>query len=186
MVRGNRECNVSTTAPDLAELLTRVSAGDQSAFHTIYERTSAKLYGVILRIVKGRELADEVLQDSYLRIWQNASKYLPASGRPMTWMIAIARYAAIDVIRKRVNDTEYSEIELPDRTDDPERQVIVQDQLGRCLGRLGAPQLECVVLAYCNGYSREELARHFSAQVPTIKTWLHRALAALRTCLEAP
>ena len=176
---------MSATASDLAELLVRVSTGDQAAFHSVYERTSAKLYGVILRIVKGRELADEVLQDSYLRIWQNASKYLPESGRPMTWMIAIARYAAIDVVRKRAHDSEFSEIELPERSDDPERQVIVQDQLGRCLGRLAAPQLECVVLAYCNGYSREELARHFSAQVPTIKTWLHRALSALRSCLEA-
>ena len=177
---------MSATALDLAELLVRVSAGDQAAFHSVYERTSAKLYGVILRIVKGRELADEVLQDSYLRIWQNASKYVPASGRPMTWMIAIARYAAIDVIRKRARDAEHSEIEvLSDRSDDPERQVIVQDQLRRCLGRLDAPQLECVVLAYCNGYSREELARHFTAQVPTIKTWLHRALNALRQCLES-
>lgn len=184
--RGYEEFTVSATATDLAELLARVSAGDQAAFQSIYERTSAKLYGVVLRIVKGRELADEVLQDSYLRIWQNASKYAPASGRPMTWMISIARYAAIDVIRKRAYDTQYTEIELPERSDDPERQVIVQDQLGRCLGRLAAPQLECVVLAYCNGYSREELARHFSAQVPTIKTWLHRALTALRTCLEAP
>ncbi len=186
MVWGIGECKVATTASDLAELLVRVSAGDQAAFQNVYQRTSAKLYGVILRIVKGRELADEVLQDSYLRIWQNASKYAPASGRPMTWMIAIARYAAIDVIRKRAYDADYSEIEVPERSDDPERQVIVQDELGRCLGRLAAPQLECVVLAYCNGYSREELARHFSAQVPTIKTWLHRALAALRSCLEAP
>ena len=160
---------MSATASDLADLLVRVAAGDQAAFQHVYERSSAKLYGVILRIVKGRELADEVLQDSYLRIWQNASKYAPASGRPMTWMIAIARYAAIDVVRKRAHDSAYSEIELPDRADDPERQVIVQDQLGRCLGRLAPPQLECVVLAYCNGYSREELARHFSAQVPTIK-----------------
>ena len=176
---------MSATASDLADLLVRVAAGDQTAFQHVYDRTSAKLYGVILRIVKGRELADEVLQDSYLRIWQNASKYAPTSGRPMTWMIAIARYAAIDVIRKRVHESAYSEIELPDRSDDPERQVIVQDELGRCLGRLAPPQLECVVLAYCNGYSREELARHFSAQVPTIKTWLHRALSALRHCLEA-
>ncbi|MDT7950799.1 MAG: sigma-70 family RNA polymerase sigma factor [Acetobacteraceae bacterium] len=176
---------MSTAASDLAELLARVSAGDHAAFQDLYARTSAKLYGVTLRIVKGREIADEVLQDSYLRIWQNASRYAPASGSPMTWMIAIARNAAIDVIRKRVHDAAAAEIDLPDGAADPERQVIVQDQLGRCLGRLAAPQLECVVLAYCNGYSRDELARHFSAQVPTIKTWLHRALNALRTCLEA-
>lgn len=176
---------MSPPASDLADLIARVSAGDQAAFQLLYDRTSAKLYGVILRIVRGRELADEVMQDSFLRIWQNARKYDPDSGRPMTWMIAIARYAAIDVVRKRSHETALGEIETPDAPQDPERQIVVQDLLGRCLGRLAAPQLECVVLAYCNGYSREELARHFSAQVPTIKTWLHRALNALRVCLEA-
>ena len=176
---------MSTLAPDLADLLVRVSAGDRIAFQTVYERTSAKLYGVVLRIVRGREVADEVLQDAYLRIWQNASSYVPSSGRPMTWMIAIARYAAIDVVRKRVSESQYAPMDVPEPSHDPERQIVVQDQLGHCLGRLAAPHLECVVLAYCNGYSREELARHFSAQVPTIKTWLHRALNALRACLES-
>lgn len=176
--------NATGDASDLAALILRVSAGDDAAFQQIYERTSAKLFGVVLRIVKGRELADEVLQDSYLRIWQNASRYAPESGRPMTWMIAIARYAAIDVVRKRAHDSSYTPIDPPEPAADPERQIVVQDMLGRCLGRLAAPQLECVILAYCNGYSREELARHFSAQVPTIKTWLHRALSALRACLE--
>lgn len=176
---------MSDPVPDLADLLVRVSAGDEAAFRSLYERTSNKLYGVILRIVKGRELADEVLQDSFLRIWQNASHYAPASGRPMTWMIAIARYAAIDVVRKPSFQAQHSSIEVPEPTQDPERQIVVQDQLGHCLGRLAPPQLECVVLAYCNGYTREELAQHFSAQVPTIKTWLHRALNALRVCLEA-
>ena len=160
-------------------------SGIRKAFETLYGRTSAKLYGVILRIVKGRELADEVLQDSYLRIWQNVASYAPASGRPMTWMIAIARYAAIDLVRKRSHDTQYAPIDVPEPANDPERQILVQDQLGHCLGRLAPPQLECVVLAYCNGYSREELAQHFHAQVPTIKTWLHRALRTLRVCLEA-
>ena len=175
---------MSTLAPDLADLLLRVSAGDQAAFEIVYERTSAKLYGVVLRIVRGRELADEVLQDAYLRIWQNASSFVPETGRPMTWMIAIARYAAIDVVRKRAGESQYAPIDIPEPIKDPEQQIVVQDQLGHCLGRLAPPHLECVVLAYCNGYSREELAHHFSAQVPTIKTWLHRALNTLRQCLE--
>ncbi len=173
------------TATELADLIARITTGDEAAFQQLYSRTSAKLFGVVLRIVKGRELADEVLQDSYLRIWQNAGRYEPKSGRPMTWMIAIARYAAIDVVRKRVHESAHAATDAPEPSADPERQIVVQDLLGRCLGKLAAPQLECVVLAYCNGYSREELARHFSAQVPTIKTWLHRALNALRACLEA-
>ena len=100
--------------------------GDQAAFQQFYDRTSAKLFGVVLRIVKGRELADEVLQDSYLRIWQNASRYVPDSGRPMTWMIAIARYAAIDVVRKRSQDANYTPIDPPEPPASPERQVMVR------------------------------------------------------------
>ena len=172
-------------SPDLADLLQRVSQGDQTAFQALYDRTSSKLYGTILRIVRSRDLADEVLQDAFLRIWQHASRYAPDAGRPMTWMIAIARYAAIDVIRRRPPDAPADGIEVPETGHDPERRVLMEDQLGRCLGRLASPQLECVVLAYCNGYSREELATHFSTRVPTVKTWLQRALSALRQCLEA-
>lgn len=170
--------------PDLADLLQRVSQRDEAAFQALYDRTCSKLYGTILRIVRSRDLADEVLQDAFLRIWQHSARYAPESGRPMTWMIAIARYAAIDVVRRRPPDPSTDGIEVPEAGHDPERRVLMEDQLGRCLGRLASPQLECVVLAYCNGYSREELASHFSTRVPTVKTWLHRALNALRQCLE--
>ncbi len=182
---------LSETA-ELAGLLAAVSRGDRAAFKLLYDRTSSKLFGVVLRIVRDRAAAGEVLQDVYLRVWQNASSFDPGSGRPMTWMITIARNAAIDVIRRRTEILPMTGSEAESRmqnvasTDDPEQSVIIQDQLLRCLGQLDEQQRECVVLAYCSGYSREELATHFGRPVATVKTWLHRSLVALRLCLGAP
>ena len=176
--------------PELAELLAEVSRGDQAAFRTLYDRTSAKLFGVVLRIVRSRELGDEVLQEVYLRIWQSASRYRADSGRPMTWMISIARYAAIDTIRRRADPQADATAAHPDRVqnlaapDDQERDVAVEQELLRCLGQLAETQREAVLLAYCSGHSREELAKHFAAPVPTVKTWLRRSLITLRQCLE--
>ena len=182
---------LSETA-ELAELLAAVGQHDRAAFKLLYDRTSSKLLGVISRILRNRAAAGEVLQDVYLRIWQNALSFDPGSGRAMTWMITIARNAAIDVIRRRthVEVTTGSEAEHRMQnvagTDDPERSVVIQDQLLRCLGQLQPQQRECVVLAYCGGYSRDELATHFGRPVATVKTWLHRSLVSLRTCLGAP
>lgn len=179
-----------SASPDLAELLAEVSNGDRRAFKDLYDRSSPKLFGVVLRIVRSREVADEVLQETYLRIWQSASRFEPKSGRPMTWMISIARYAAIDTIRKRTDATLKSAEEYDDRVqniaapDDQERDIMIQRELLRCLGQLAENQREAVLLAYCSGHSREELAAHFAAPVPTVKTWLRRSLIALRLCLE--
>jgi RNA polymerase sigma-70 factor (ECF subfamily) len=187
---GNGEVALEQALPELAELLAEVSRGDRQAFRMLYDRTSAKLFGVVLRIVRNRELADEVLQEAYLRIWQAAARFEPESGRPMTWMISIARYAAIDLIRRRTDarlraagdqDDHIKNIAAPD---DQERDLMLQQELLRCLGQLAEPQRNAVLLAYCSGHSREELAEHFNAPVPTVKTWLRRSLIALRLCLE--
>jgi len=182
---------LSETA-ELADLLKAISGGERDAFKLLYDRTSSKLFGVVLRVVRDRGVAGEVLQDVYLRIWQNAASFDPHNGRPMTWMITIARNAAIDVIRRRTDVLLASGSEGEDRMqaiadpDDPERSVVMRDQLRRCLGELDDQQRDCVVLAYCSGYSRDELATHFGRPVATVKTWLHRSLVALRQCLGAP
>ncbi|WP_375463642.1 sigma-70 family RNA polymerase sigma factor [uncultured Methylobacterium sp.] len=174
----------------LTEILGAVAAGDARALRALYDLTAPKLYGVILRIQRDRSVAEDVLQDVYLRVWQAAGSYAPESGRPMTWLCTIARNRAIDGIRRR------GEVQGPVREDgedwverlmdphDTEAAILVRDALGACLGRLEATQRACVVLAYCEGWSREELARRYDRPVNTVKTWLHRALAALKGCLE--
>lgn len=186
-----RDTVLLAPSPELSMLLAAVSRGDRAAFKELYDRTASKLLGVVLRIVRDRALAEEVLQDAYVKIWQNAATYAPGLARPMTWMIAIARHRAIDVIRKSrevlpgPDENGRDWLESVARPEDPEATLVDRDGLGRCLDRLETPQRDCIVLAYCHGYSREELAARFERPVNTIKTWLHRSLGALKACLEA-
>ena len=131
------------------------------------------------------------MQEVYLRVWQSAGSYSAEQARPMTWLITIARNRAIDLKRQR-RDVLMSE--EGDGTDwfasigdgrDREAEFVATDQLRDCLGRLDETQRRCLLQAYYEGFSREELARHYDRPVNTIKTWLHRSAHALRTCLDA-
>jgi RNA polymerase sigma-70 factor (ECF subfamily) len=181
----------SDTDGDITALLVAVGRGDRDALRTLYARTSPKLFGIVLRIVRDRPLAEEVLQDVFLRIWLHASAYSSDIARPTTWLVSVARNRAIDVVRLR---REVLMAPGPDGEDwmdlvaDPrqlETEIVSRESLLRCLGELDEAQRHCVVLAYRDGYSREELAARFDRPVNTIKTWLHRSLAALRTCLDS-
>ena len=182
---------LQTNAADLDLMLARTARQDRSAFKLLYQATSAKLYGVVLRISREPGLAQDVLQEIYLKVWTRAGKYRAGEGSPISWLVAIARNCAIDAIRRRTD--------LPLGMDEEGRSVIEDltiaeggadpddvQSLRRCLGALDEMSRDCVVLAYCFGLSREELAGRFDRPVGTIKTWLHRGLAALRTCLDGP
>lgn len=164
---------------------------DFSAFRMLYDRTSAKLLAVALRIVRDRSLAEDVVQDAYLKVWQGAASYSPEVGRPMTWLITIARNRAIDVVRspRRILITQDDEgVSVLDAIADPrdrESEFVDADGLRRCLGGLEPSQRECFLAAYHDGFSREELSARFGRPVNTIKTWLHRSAHSLRLCLEA-
>lgn len=175
----------------LADLLERIAGRDELALRALYDRTAAKLLGIVLRIQRDRSLAEDVLQDVYLRIWHAAGSYAPAAGAPLPWLCAIARNRAIDGVRRR------SEVAMPSGEDGEaymerlaapgggEDAILDRDALVACLSRLDPTQRDCVVLAYCEGWSREELAARYGRPVNTVKTWLHRTLASLKSCLEA-
>jgi RNA polymerase sigma-70 factor (ECF subfamily) len=177
---------------DLSVLMAAVAEGDRLAFKHLYDRTSARLLGIVRRIVRDRALAEEVLQEVYLRIWERAATYRTEVGSALTWMISIARHRAIDVLRQRKElvlapmDDGEDWLERVAGPGDGEADLEDRDRLRRCLQRLEEPQRSCILLAYCDGYSRDELATRYETPVNTIKTWLHRGLAVLRTCLEAP
>jgi RNA polymerase sigma-70 factor (ECF subfamily) len=180
---------MQTTTDDLARLLGQVARADRQAFAALYNATSAKLYAVILRILRRRDLAEEVLQDVYVRVWQRAGDFDPTRASPITWMAAIARNRALDVVRRAtplsIEDVPAA-LEVADTGRLASEQVEISDELRRleaCLDRLEPGRKEIVKLAYLEGLSREELARRFGHPVATIKTWLHRSLKQIRDCL---
>ena len=165
--------------------------GDRSAFATLYERTNAKLFGIVLRIVKDRQRAEDALQDVYLRIWQRAGTCDRRQGRPVTWMAAIARNRAIDLVRAaRPTQTldEAGDEEEVFRAGghhgangvDPGE----MESLRVCLAEIEEEDRNLILLAYYEGYSREELAERFTMPVGTVKTRLRRGLQRLRGCLD--
>lgn len=174
----------------LADLIAAAGGGDRSAFEALYAATSAKLFGVILRIIRERAAAEDVVQDVYLRIWRNAATYAPEAGAPMAWLNAIARNRAIDMLRRKSfaeppaleDGHDWFERLAPMR--DVEGEAADLSALRHCLGKIEEPARSCVLLAYYEGYSRDELAARFDKPTNTIKTWLRRSLLALRTCLD--
>ncbi len=182
---------MQTTPADLVQFLSRVALGDRAAFRALYSATSAKLYGVVLRILKRRDLADEVMQEAYVRIWNNAGSFDPARASAITWMVTIARNRALDEVRK-VQPISLEQVPGAQEIRDP--QMLVSEQMERsadqarlqaCLDALEPQRREIVVLAYLEGMSREDLGQRFGHPAATIKTWLHRSLKQLKTCLTS-
>jgi RNA polymerase sigma-70 factor, ECF subfamily len=176
---------------ELVWLLAAVAKGDQAAFERLYAATRAKLYGVTVRILRRSDLADEVLQETYFKIWRSAGEFNPRLASPITWMVAIARNGALDMLRKRTEvsiEDEPQAIEVSAAEVDPLASRQMTDDLRRLLGCMGGLEEEhrrVILLAYYNGWSREQLAVKFDKPVNTIKTWLRRGLIQIRECLGA-
>jgi RNA polymerase sigma-70 factor (ECF subfamily) len=180
--------NASPDSALLANLLGQTARGDRAAFSELYETTKTKLFGVIRRILIRSDLAEEALQESYVRIWSNASRYDQGQATAMTWMIAIARNQAIDLKRKVNERVAASAVALEDVTL-AAPQANADDSadlrsLRECLGGLAENGRDMVLLAYHQGYSREELSARFNRPVATVKTILRRSLIALKECLD--
>ena len=175
---------------DLTALIRSAADGDRDAFVELYDRTSAKLLAIALRILRDRDQAEDVLQEVFIRVWQNARTYSPEAGRPMTWLITIVRNRAIDVVRSRREVTmpqDEAGRDLSESLPEPrnrEAEFILNEELRRCLDRLEEQQRRCLLDAYYDGLTRDELARRYHRPVNTVKTWLHRSSATLRACLR--
>ena len=179
-----------TEKAEIETLLAAVARHDRDAFRTLYKTAAPKLFATILRIVRSRPTAEEILQDVFLRIWQNAGSFSPQAGPARAWMNTIARNRAIDVLRQKSfvsmtgTDDDVSLYERVAEDRDREADMINNATLRHCLATIEEPARLCVLLAYYEGYSREELAKRYDRPVNTIKTWLHRSLSTLRACLD--
>ena len=176
-------------ASEMTSLVSAIAKRDGLAFERLYNGTSAKIYGVVLRILRRHDLAAAVLEDAYLAIWDNASKFDPALGSPISWMVAMARSRAIDVARRP--DTAASDIEPEiadaagpgamsrrEMTDEPKRSLT-------CIGRLEPDRQRMVLLAYYGAFSREQLALKLDTPLNLLKASLRRSLFEIEQCLTS-
>ncbi|MEQ1517913.1 MAG: sigma-70 family RNA polymerase sigma factor [Usitatibacteraceae bacterium] len=176
----------------LAGLLAQAGLGNRAAFADLYEATKSKLFAVSLRIVRERHIAEEVLQDSFVNIWNNATKYAVAQSAPMTWMTAIVRNRSLDIVRRpflEVQDEEdYFASNLEDERPGPDAQLASrrdQTRIEQCMKGLDGEQQQTVSLAFFQGLSHSEVASHLGKPLGTVKTHIRRGLLKLKGCLES-
>ncbi len=176
-----------STREEIEALIARVALADRAAFRVLYSATSAKLFGVVLRILGERAEAEDVVQEVYVKVWHGAGRYAANGLSPMTWLIAIARNAAIDRLRARPRGMAQAEVpETADPAPGPEAQAVAASERRRieaCLGELEADRAEAVRGAYLDGLSYDDLARRHGVPLNTMRTWLRRSLLKLRECL---
>jgi RNA polymerase sigma factor (sigma-70 family) len=188
----------------LIELLDRVAAraaesgrraDSESALRELYDLTSARLYGVALRVVGNREWAEDVLQEAYLNIWRIAANYRAALSPPLAWMGVIVRSRALDFLRRRASERADAGVELEGvvtdtvagDSPDPLDASQASEQawaLHECLRKLEARQRELVSLAYLRDLSHGELAERLRLPLGTVKTWIRRGIEQLRGCMS--
>lgn len=179
----------------LKSWLAAVARKDTTAFRSLYDATSAKLFAFALRILVKRELAEEVLQESFVNIWNSASSYQPGLAAPMTWMTTIVRNKAFDLLR-RVEDA----VEIDADTFDKEVMEALESTnptpiealqmsgdakaLASCLSRLEGLHRQAIALAFYHDLSHSEVAEQMRLPIGTVKTWIRRGLERLRQCLS--
>jgi RNA polymerase sigma-70 factor (ECF subfamily) len=197
----------SERSQQLAQLLARTGLGDRRAFAQLYDKTSGHLFAVVLRIQRERAVAEEVLQEIYITLWRQAAGFDAARSQPLTWLTHIARHRAIDSLRRAEAQPRAAEFAAgPDDADDdgdaahrralealPDEaagplellsQASDARQLGHCMEHLSAAQRQCVALAFYDGLTHSEVAERLRQPLGTVKSWVRRALLALKSCLD--
>lgn len=190
----------SEQSRELSNLLKGAGHGDRDAFAELYSRTSAHLFGVVLRICSNRSQAEDVLQEVYVNVWRSAQSFDAAQSQPMTWLTSVARNRAIDSLRRfqrepalrstSVNEDEEQDVyfDLADDSPGPlERLSQAADTraLAECVKGLKPNHRQSLALAFFNGLSHSEVAAEMGQPLGTVKSWVRRALAALKDCLQA-
>jgi len=192
----------SERSVELSQLLARVGLGDRAAFATLYERSSAHLLGVVMRIQRDRALAEDILQEVYVNVWRAAQSFDAAQSQPLTWLTSVARNRAIDSLRRAqaqpqlktnvstLNDDEETDVYDTVADDAPGPLDLLSRAsdaraLSACMQALSAQQRQSVALAFFDGLSHAEVAESMRQPLGTVKSWVRRALQALKSCLDS-
>lgn len=173
----------------LDETLRRCAAGDRSALRALYDLESARMLGVALRILRRRPLAEEAVHDAFVQVWQRAGSFDPSRGDARTWLYAVLRNRALNILRgeSRTDLTaDFEPMGLESEEDSPETVALRLSDAGalkRCLDRLEPQRRQAILLAYVQGLSHGELAGRLGVPLGTMKSWIRRSLLVLRECM---
>ena len=174
---------------DLEALIARIALGNKPAFERLYDATSGKLLAVCLRVLRDRSAAEDAMQDTYVKVWNSASKFEVTGHSPMTWLITIARNTAIDRLRARKSEDDIADYEdrFASRAATPEQTALAASEAQRilaCLEELEQDRRDAIKGAYLDGQSYKDLSDRFDVPLNTMRTWLRRGLASLRGCMS--
>ncbi len=179
----------SVTA-DLDALLRRVAQRDVEAFAALYDHTRARVFGLVSRVLRDPGYSEETTQDVYLQVWNNAAKYDPAAGTPLSWLMTLAHRRAVDRVRSEQaasqRESKYGAANVEPPADRVAEAVIGSDerrQVTVCLDSLTDPQRECIQLAYYEGLTYAQVSERLTTNLATIKSRMRDALRGLRNCL---
>ncbi|MFT4912984.1 MAG: RNA polymerase sigma factor (sigma-70 family) [Brevundimonas sp.] len=179
------------TRDQLADALGMTGQGDRAAFRQVYLATSAKLLGVCLRILADRQIAEDVLQETYLTVWRKAGSFDASRASPITWLVTIARNRAIDRLRASANFRKSTPVDEANAVVDgailPSEAVERDDEARRlhgCLDQLDDKVGGVIRTAFMEGVTYDSLAVRENVPLGTMKSWIRRGLLRLRACLE--
>ena len=183
----------SLSSLPLAALIQDSGTGDRGAFAQLFDLTSPRLYGLIVRIVTDRGYAEEILQESYLQIWENAGRYDEKSGSALSWMLTIAHRRAVDRVRSEQSarrreeaDAMHSPTEHVDIAEGVAESMETQERASdvrRCVDDLSSVQKQAIELAYFGGLTYRDVADRLGAALPTVKSRIRDGLRNLKKCL---
>ena len=187
--------NAASRNERLSGLLSRVALKDQSAFAALYEQTSAHLFGIAVRIVREAPAAEELLQEAFVSIWHHADSYEAGRSQPLTWLNTIVRNRCLDSLRRRElatvpfasEDDGEGGFELPADDPTPEQMLLNgadAHAVRACVETLDGSSRQAIALAFFQGMSHAELARHLQQPLGTVKSWVRRGLEKLKRCLD--
>jgi RNA polymerase sigma factor (sigma-70 family) len=174
---------------DLDEALRACARGDRAALRAIYDAEAPRMLGVALRLLRRPALAEEAVQDAFVQIWRRAASFYPARGGARTWLYAVLRHRALNILRGESRTDLVDDFEPMGLTSDEENtehlitRLSEAGALRRCLEGLEPPRRKAIVLAYVHGLSHGELAGRLGVPLGTVKSWIRRSLISLRECL---
>lgn len=181
------------TTLDHATLIAACAGGDHQALRQLYDHEGARLLGVVQRIVGDRALAEDIIHDTFVRVWTRAHTFDATRGSGKTWLFSVARHLALNHIRGHQReisvDEQTAEALDAERTSAPAEALDHfawhgRGELDRCLAALDADRRNCLFHAYVDGFSHQEIATRMDRPLGTVKAWIKRSLQSLRECLS--